>query len=489
MHDVILPLLLLLTGAFLSALLGRIRPALSYPVGVLALVLAVFYSLSTLFGVLHSGPVTYLLGGWAPPWGIAFEVDELSAAMMVLISLSSLIAFVTFRDEILANTAEKTAAFVTLSMLTVAGHIGIVATGDLFNLYVLIEVSALSGYALLGFGARRTLLSSLNYLCIGSVGASFYLLGVGYLYMVTGSLNIADIYTLFQTSELSMSLRAAVAVIMLGLWVKMALFPFHGWLPGAYAYGSTAASALLAPLTTKVMIYVMVRLLLDVFPADSLIPSAIPNIAVPLATAAILVGSLMAFRQKNQRKMICYILVAEIGYMVGGIFIGNRAAMTGAVLHIFADSLMTLTIFLAMGNIISRQGSSDMTKMKGLFKTMPFTMACFVLGAMSMIGVPPFFGFFSKWQLLTGAMQAGHYVFMVGLILSSLVNVVLFFRLFETAFFEKPDEPEAATTCQCERWYRVMPLAVAASLLVLAGLSSGLIIDKIIARIIPITII
>ncbi|MHC1790580.1 complex I subunit 5 family protein [Solidesulfovibrio sp.] len=482
MHDVVLTILPLLLGAFLTVLAGWTRPVLTYPVGILALGTALFFAVKTLVRVLAQGTASYLLGGWAPPWGIVFVVDAFSAAMLVLIAFSSLCVLLTFRDEILSHFAAKSAAFMALALLTTAGHMGIVATGDLFNLYVLIEVAALSGYSLLGLGENRAPLASLGYLCIGSVGASLYLLGIGYLYITTGSLNMADMSGLLAAAGTSTSLRAATAVIMLGLWVKMALFPFHGWLPGGYSQSSPPAAALLAPLTTKVMVYVVIRLLLSVFPAE-VFPGAIPDLAILLAMAAILAGSVMALRQTDQRRMLCYILVAEVGYMVGGVFTGNRAGLTGTMLHIFADALMTLTLFLAMGNIARQRGKTGLDDMRGLFTTMPFTMACLVLGAMSMIGVPPFFGFFSKWQLLSGAMEAGRYGFMACLLLSSLVNVVVFFRIFETAFFDKPLETDAGG----ERWTRVAPMALVASLLIVAGLCSGLIVDKVIAGLIPAT--
>jgi multicomponent Na+:H+ antiporter subunit D len=486
MHAPVLTIIPLLLGSFLAVMAGWTRKSLVYPIGVLALILSSTFSVQLVMQVLSEGTMTYDLGGWSPPWGIVFIVDSFSAFMIALLIIGALATFVTCRDEIMAHFEEKSAAFVSLILLTLAGHVGIVSTGDLFNLYVLIEVAALTGYALLGLGNSRAVLSSLNYLCIGSVGASLYLLGVGYLYMLTGSLNMTDLTSVLQTFPPNASLRAAIVVLFLGLWVKMALFPFHGWLPGAYSNSSATTATLLAPMTTKVMAYVVIRLLTTVFPGGLAIPEALPEIAVVLATLAIFAGSAMAFRQTNIRRMLAYIVVAEVGYMVGGAFIGNRMAMTGAMLHILADAAMTLTLFLAVCNIARKRGSLELSNLQGLFKSMPFTMAAFVLGAMSMIGVPPLFGFFSKWHLLTGALQAEQYPFMVALIISSLVNVVLFFRFFEVAFFEKPENNPGLLEV---RWIRVAPVALVALLLIAAGLSTGLIVDKIIAGVIPASLI
>jgi multicomponent Na+:H+ antiporter subunit D len=486
MHTPVLTIIPLLLGSFLAVMAGWTRKSLVYPIGVLALVFSSTFSVQLVWQALSEGTMTYTLGGWSPPWGIVFVIDTFSAFMIALLVIGVLATYVTCRDEIMGHFEEKSAAFVSLILLTLAGHVGIVSTGDLFNLYVLIEVAALTGYALLGLGSSRARLSSLNYLCIGSVGASLYLLGVGYLYMLTGSLNMADLTGVLQTFPPNASLRAAIAVLFIGLWVKMALFPFHGWLPGAYSHSSPTTATLLAPMTTKVMAYVVIRLLVTVFPAGLAMPSAVPEVAVILATLAIFAGSAMAFRQTDLRRMLTYIVVAEVGYMVGGAFIGNRMAMTGAMLHILADAFMTLTLFLAVCNIARKRDSLELSNLQGLFKAMPFTMAAFVLGAMSMIGVPPLFGFFSKWHLLSGALEAGQYPFMAALIVSSLVNVVLFFRIFEVAFFEKPAD---GADPQEVRWIRVAPVAVVALLLIVAGLSTGLIVDKIIAGIIPASLI
>ena len=486
MHTPVLTFIPLLLGSFLAVIAGWTRKSLVYPTGVLALTLSTIASVQLVWQTLTQGSIVYTLGGWAPPWGIVFVIDTFSALMIAVLIIGALATFITCRDEIMGHFEEKSAAFVALILLTLAGHVGIVSTGDLFNLYVLIEVAALTGYALLGLGGSRARLSSLNYLCIGSVGASFYLLGVGYLYMMTGSLNMADLTSVLQTFPDNSSLRAAIAVLFIGLWVKMALFPFHGWLPGAYSHSAPVTATLLAPMTTKVMAYVVIRMLVTVFPAGLAIPSAVPEAAVILATLAIFAGSLMAFRQTDLRRMLAYIVVAEVGYMVGGAFIGNRMAMTGAMLHILADAFMTLTLFLAVCNIARKRESLEFSNLQGLFKAMPFTMAAFILGAMSMIGVPPLFGFFSKWHLLMGALQAGQYPFMVALIVSSLVNVVLFFRLFEIAFFEKP---EGGAVFQEVRWIRLVPVAVVALLLIAAGMSTGLIVDRIIAGIIPASLI
>ncbi len=483
MKPIIMTILPLLVGSLLAIPAGWSRGNHAYSIGAAAFIASTFSAMLLFLETLSHGTVSYQLGGWMPPWGIVFVVDSFSAAMVLLIAVSALISYLAGREEITAHFSEKSAAFIALTLLTVAGHMGIVSTGDMFNLYVLIEIAALSGYALLATGGGRSALTSLNYLCIGSVGASFYLLGVGYLYIMTGSLNMADITGILAGMPVSASMKAAIAILVLGIWVKMALFPFHGWLPGAYGHSEGVAVTLLAPLTTKVMIYVLIRLRIGVLPQIGF-PVEMEQVAIILATAAIFAGSALAFIQKDQRRMLCYILVAEVGYMAGGVFLGNRSAMTGAMLHIFADALMTLTLFLALMNIAGRREGLTVRSFGELFRYMPFTMAAFTLGAMSMIGVPPLCGFFSKWHLLSGALQAGQYSFMVALIASSLMNVMLFFRIFEAAFFEKwTGDPAVARE---SGRLRLALLGTAAVMLVVTGLSTGFIVERVISGIIPV---
>ena len=213
----------------------------------------------------------------------------------------------------------------------------------------------------------------------------------------------------------------------------------HTWLPNAYTYSPSPAISLIAPLTTKVMVYVMIRILLSVFtPSFSFKSMAVNTSFVWLAVIAIVVGSILALSQQSLKRMLSYVMIAEIGYMVGGFWLANRAGITGAILHIINDAAMTLCVFLVAGNILYRVPGDSFDNLKGLFRKMPFSMGAFVVGALSIIGVPPTCGFFSKWYLITGGIAAGHYGFVAALLFSSLVNVVLFFRIFRDRIFLNP---------------------------------------------------
>lgn len=490
---------LIVTVPLLAALFifiaGWVNKRWCFPIAVAALGIAAYSSIGLLFRVMNEGVIVYKLGGWDPPMGIAYYVDHLNGLVLVVVSIVAFLNIIAAKKSVEQEFPDKIGPFYTLYVLMVTALLGIVVTGDAFNLYVLLEIAALTGYGLIGMGGGRGPLSALNYLYMGTIGACFYLLGIGYLYIMTGSLNMVDIARILPDLYQSKAVMAAFIICMVGVWIKMAFFPLHAWLPNAYTYAPSASSSLIAPLVTKVMIYVMIRLILTVFtPEFSFNILAVSQPIVWLAVIAIVMGALLALKETNLKKMLTYIIVAEVGYMVGGAWLGNRVGMTGAILHIVNDALMTLCVFMAVGNIVYKVKGADFEDLQGLFRKMPFTMGAFVVGAMSMIGVPPTCGFFSKWYLISGAIQAGHYGFMVALVFSSLVNVVLFFRIFEICYYEpfsdhhghgdehghhpEPVMDEAPVTM-------LVPLFIIAAILVLVGLYTGDIVNQIIDFAIP----
>jgi multicomponent Na+:H+ antiporter subunit D len=483
---VIVPLI----SAFLISAAGWVNRRLCFPIAVAALSVTAYSSVGLLMRVLDEGVIIYRLGGWPPPWGIAYYVDHLNGLVLVVVAVVALINLIASQKSIAQEFPEKTGPFYTLYVLMVTGLLGIVVTGDAFNLYVLLEIASLTGYGLLAMGEERAPLATLNYVYMGTIGACFYLLGVGYLYIATGSLNMVDIAGILPALYQSKAVLAAFIICMVGLWLKMALFPLHAWLPNAYTFAPSAASSLIAPLVTKVMVYVMIRLILTVFtPKFAFATLAVKDPIVWLAVIAIVMGAIFALAERNLKKMLTYVIIAEVGYMVGGAWLGNRVAMTGAILHIVNDALMTLCIFLVVGNIVYRVKGYAFEDLKGLFRKMPFTMGAFVIGALSIIGVPPTCGFFSKWYLISGAIQAGHYGFVVALLFSSLVNVILFFRVIEISYYEPfsdhhshehHSEPMAEAPLSM-----LVPLMIVAAGLVLVGIYTGDIVNQIIQFAIP----
>ncbi|MEX1300338.1 MAG: proton-conducting transporter membrane subunit [Desulfotignum sp.] len=474
-----------LLGAFFSGLAAWIQKPLSYVIALVSTAVSSVAAISVLSHVLSAGTWQYRMAGWAPPIGIELRIDLLNAMVLVLISVIAFVNLVASVRSVDQEIPDRSPSFYVIYQLFVVGLLGVTATGDLFNLYVLIEITSLTSYTMIALGDKdRSHLAALNYIFIGVIGASFYLLGVGYLYITTGSLNMADVAVILKQIHGSTAVLTAFILCILGVWIKMALFPLHVWLPNAYSFAPVGFARVVAPLMTKVMVYVMVRLMVTVFGLDYIFNTLhLADIVVWLGVIAILAGAFMALFQTDLRKMLTYIIVCEIGYMVGGAWLGNTLGMTGAILHILNDALMTFALFLALGNIIYLRKQVAFTNLQGLFAAMPWTMAGLVLAALSIIGVPPTCGFFSKWYLVLGAFEAGAYHFAAALIISSLVCAVLFFKVFEICFFEPMDEShghhEAAVMTEAPV-SMLVPLGLVSTAIIAAGVYAGSIVNTMI---------
>ena len=487
---VVLPLVI----SFLVFFSGWWLKRVGYPLVIAAMAGCFLMSLGILKSVIVDGDIQYRLGGWAPPWGIEYAIDHLNAFMLVLVTFLSLLSALHARKSIESEMPRKSALFWTLYLLLITGLLGIVITGDMFNLFVLLEVASLSGYALIAMGEKRATFAAFRYVIIGTIGASFYLLGVGYLYMATGSLNMADLARLLPDLYPSKTILAGFTFILVGLGIKMALFPLHGWLPDAYTYAPSAVSTTVAPLMTKVMAYVVIRMIFSVFKPEIPIPFVhVTDILVWQGTIAILFGAVMALSQRDFKRMLSYVIVAEIGYIIGGIGVANHTALTGAIFHIANDAVMMACLFMVAGIIVYKTDGQGIQDFRGMFKTMPATAAIFTVGALAVIGVPPTCGFFSKWYLLLGGFQAGQWGFVTALLVSTLVNVALFFRIFDKGLYLHAPGNGLAEADASSHAYQVgdaplsmlLPASVLAIVIVLVGLFNQVIVNTVIRLAIP----
>jgi multicomponent Na+:H+ antiporter subunit D len=433
-----------LFGSVFCALLGMANRKGFWLISVFSMAGACCAGVATLMQAVRSPSheVSYFLGGWTPPSyplgvGIEFRADLLGALITLVVLGVGLLVAIYSKLPVKEETPGKEPLFYSLFLLQITGLAGICLTGDVFNLYVLIEVAALTGYGLIAMGSNRAAAATFNYVILGTIGASLYLLGVGYVYIKTGTLNMVGIHDLILKEGLadSATMQVAFVLICLGILIKMAFFPFHAWLPNAYCHAPTATSCLLAPLVTKVMVYVMIRLVLTVFGVDFSFDSTLWATVLPwLVVIAIVSAAVMALAQREIKRMLAYLIVAEVGYMVGGIWVYNYYGMIGSVFHVISDACMTLCLFLGAGLILRKCKTTNFDGLRGLFSKMPLTMTGFFVGGFSIIGLPPTCGFFSKWYLITGAMVSGRWEYMLALLFSTMVMVVLFFRLIERIY-------------------------------------------------------
>jgi multicomponent Na+:H+ antiporter subunit D len=491
-----LPVIIVLTplvSSFLIFAAGLWYKNIAYPMAVAATVNCLLSAGAILKAVIRKGIISYWFGGWKPPWGIEYRIDHLNAIMLVLVSGLALLTALHSKKIVERELAEKTSLFWSLFMLMVTGFLGICITGDLFNLFVLLEVVSLSGYALIAMGKKRAVFASFRYVIIGTIGASFYLLGVGYLYIANGSLNMADLVQRLPDLYPSKTVLIGFVFILIGLSIKMALFPMHVWLPDAYTYAPSAVSTAVAPLMTKVMAYAIIRVMFTVFKAEYPVSVlAVTDVLVWLGTVAIVFGAIMAFSQNDYKRMLSYVIIAEIGYIVGGVGVANTAAITGAIFHIVNDALMMACLFAVAGMVMHQTGGHQISDFKGIFKTMPVTAIIFTVGALAVIGVPPTCGFFSKWYLLLGGIEAGQWQFVTALLVCTLINVALFFRIVDKGLYlhakdsgPKGPEPSREPHAGDAPMVMLIPAGVLAIAILLVGVFNQVILNHAIRFTVP----
>ncbi|MBM4330860.1 MAG: monovalent cation/H+ antiporter subunit D family protein [Deltaproteobacteria bacterium] len=433
---VVIPLMI----SYAIPLLGWRWRESGYYVAQSAIGASLVCALILLHGVLTQGTIHYHLGGWFPPWGIEYVIDPLNGFIAVVVCATGFLVTLFSKESVEKELPDKKTRFYTIYLLLFTGLMGIVVTGDLFNLFVFLEIASLAAYALIAIGKDDAPLASFNYIIMGTIGAIFYLLGVGYLYIITGSLNIADLSKLLPPLYESKVVLIAMAFFAIGLAIKIGLFPLHGWLPDAYTYAPSPVSSFIAPLMTKVGCYVMIRIIFTVFkPYFSIESIPVTEILSWIAAAGMIMGSIFAIAQSDFKKMLSFSIVAQTGYIVLGIGLANRTALTGSLLHILNEALTIGVLFSVAGAIVYKLGTSNIYQFGNLHKKMPFTMAAFLVGAFSMVGTPPTCGFFSKLYLILGAIEAKQWVFVAVILVSTLLNVIYFFKVVEIVYF-KPRE-------------------------------------------------
>mgnify|MGYP001463103282 FL=1 len=438
-----LPVLLVvvpLVAAPIAALLNR--PRLSWAVAVAATLWALYAALELLSQTMAAGEIHYELGGWAAPYGIEYVVDPVNAWVVVIVALIGALvapyARVSVEREI---TEDRIPLFYAAFILCLTGLLGIAVTGDVFNVFVFLEISSLSAYALIALGSdRRALTASFQYLIMGSVGATFIVIGIGLMYVMTGTLNMADLADRLPEVSGTRTIPVAFTFLTVGITLKLALFPLHLWLPNAYTYAPSAVTAFIASTATKVGVYLLLRFFFTIFGVTfSFDVMQLDRILMPLALIAIVTMSLVAIYQENVKRLLAYSSVAQIGYMVLGISFASVLGLTAGILHLFNHALMKGALFMSMGCVMYRVGSVRLERMNGLGRAMPWTMAAFVVGGLSLIGVPFTVGFISKWYLVQAALEQGMWPVAGVVLLGSLLALMYVWKVVEVAYFREAD--------------------------------------------------
>jgi multicomponent Na+:H+ antiporter subunit D len=410
--------------------------AASTAASLVALAIAVAMTSSVMGGE----TLLYRMGSWPAPYGIELEVDALGALLLLVVTGASSLALLGGRAVIDREIdSRRQPLFYSAWLLVLAGLAGIVVSADAFNIFVFMEISSLASYVLVAGGPdRRALPAVFKYLMMGTIGATFYLIGVGLIYLMTGTLNLADIETRIQDVAEQRPILVAAGFITIGLALKAAVFPLHVWLPNSYTYAPHAVTVFLAACATKVSIYVLLRFDFLIFqPHLAGHELQFTYFLMPLALLAVLVASAVAMTERNLKRLLAYSSVAQIGYIMLGASLVSAAGVSAGILHLFNHALAKGALFLTVACLAMRCSGLRLEELGGCARRMPWTMGAFVVAGLSLIGVPGTAGFISKWYLISAAYAYGAtgLVLVAIIVVSSLMAVVYIWRVVETAYF------------------------------------------------------
>ncbi len=429
--------------------------------------------------------IAHRMGGWPGPFGIELRLDGLSALIVLLVT--GLSCFVASAPVDQGRGSARRASPVreglvrgALSML-VAGLVGIAATRDVFNLFVFLEISSLAVYTLVASGGGRATVAAFRYLIAGTAAGSLYLLGVGFLYGLTGTLNMDDLAARLPGVEGGAALAVAVSLIAAGLAIKAALFPLHGWLPDAYVFAPAPAGGFIAAVMAKVSAYALLRLLgetLRGIPAGTMALETM----VWLGALGVLVGGAMALAQRDIPRMLAWSSISAMGAILLAVGIGSPLALAGALFHVVAHALAKGCLFLGAGGLAEALGAGDRRTIRGLGRRTPWTAAALTVAAFSMIGLPPTAGFSSKLLLLQASLAEGGAAGVAAfgaLMASSALAAMYFLRVLEGMWFRPPPAPESPPPALSRSL--TAPVLALAALVLLGGVFSAVVEDGFVA--------
>ena len=418
---------------------GHFNRSICRPLALTATALMALLAVASLGSIMSSGPVRYSLGGWQAPLGIEWVADEVSASMAAIAGVVGLLVL-GFSGPLRESSLEGRATpYHSTVLLLLAGIIGVIYAGDLFNIFVFLEVVSLASYALVAVAGGRALLSAFRYLMIGALGATFYLLGVAYCYALTGTLNIADLAQRLPGLLDSRAAIGGIAFILIGLAIKMALLPVHAWLPDAYAHAPDSAAPLLASLVTKSAALVWARIFLwALIPANADAVQILNGVVSGVGIVAALGGALLAMRQSEIKRIFAYGGIAHIGLVMIGLGQQSDKATAGALFYIVNDAVTQAGLFVIAGVFAWRYGVRAIEDITRVRIRSPWIIAPLVIAAVGMVGIPPTGGFVGKWNILLGTLEAGNPLAGVAVLLTSLLTLAYFSPLLERVFRTPP---------------------------------------------------
>jgi len=420
-----------LAGAFLTSIVGKKLKWLPDLMGSVTTFILLGLSLITIRIVATQGILVYSVGNWKLPIGIALVLDGLTVFMLVTVNLMAFFIAIYSINYMERFTSKW--KFYTLFLLMVAGMNGVVITGDMFNLFVFLEIASVASYALVAFGTERhELEAAFKYAVMSIVGSLFILLGIVFLYSYTSTLNMADMTNILAQKSASNIIIMVSVLFIMGFGLKAALVPFHAWLPDAHPSAPAPISAMLSGVLIKSLgVYTLCRVFYNIIGINS----SLSLILMVLGTLSMVIGVFLAIGQWDFKRLLAYHSISQIGYVILGIGLGTPLGMIGGLFHLFNHSVFKSLLFLNSGAVEYATGTRDLQKMGGLMTKMPITGTTTLVASMSIAGIPPFNGFWSKLIIIIAAVQANRLGYAFWAVLASILTLASFMKVMKYAFF------------------------------------------------------
>lgn len=446
-----------LASAFITSAVSIKSDRYVPAVPVIGSLIALFLTVITIPDVMFWGTMRMQMEQWPAPVGISIVADMLSVLLALFVTIAGSAIFLFSHRYIERNVAK----YYALLSVMFAGILGIIYTGDIFNMFVFFEILGLSSYGLVAFYRNRTSLEAgIKYLIMGSLATSMFLLGVALIYGATGTVNMADIS--YRLPYVGGALPAiALALIMAGIALKAGMFPFHTWLPDAHGSAPSPVSAVLSGIAIKAGAYSVIRILFISFGA----PGIALNLLLVFGLASMVVGALMALGQDNLKRMLAYSSVSQMGYIFVAIGLGTGLGIASGLLHIVNHMMIKSLLFLSAGVVLWKSKTSDMREIREKIKTSPFISYSFLIGVLALAGVPLFSGFVSKWLIYVASFEVMPLVTIIAVV-TSAITLAYGLKAFYAVFVGGEDKGKRIETPLSMK----IPIIILLAVIILMGI-------------------
>lgn len=472
-------ILVLFISAFIMPLIkkGKLVKSISLASMFLGLIL----SSTTAFYVIKYGKFYYRIGHFSAPMGIEFYIGNIEAVMGILFTFVSLMiiwySVYSIDKEIISS---KISLYYLLINILIGSLLGVVYTNDLFNAFVFIEVGTLASCGIIVVKDKKdNIKATLKYLIMSCLGSGLVLMGIAFIYSITGQLNITFIHKelLNVYNQYPRAILISLSLFTVGLGVKSAMFPLHTWLPDAHSSAPSSSSAILSALVLKAFVLLLIKVLYRAFGVDIINEFPVLNIILILGSVGMIMGSVLAIFQRQIKRVIAYSSVAQMGYIFLGIGLGTDIGVAIAIFHMIGHAVTKSALFLSVGAMIEKTGSKELSGLRGIGKEMPATSVLFLLGALSMVGIPVLPGFASKWNLALASIEVDKILIIGVILISSLLNAVYYFPIVINGFFGEENLKGKIYKSKSKPIKELLPIFCLIFAMIYAGFSSGVIIN------------